>query len=448
MSFLRRLIGRSARLTALVRGARDAVRGPAAGGVATATGRPSPATGPDPAAGVPELHRVVPRPAAGAAGENPGPRLNLLLPTLEPNRTFGGARTALDLFEALAKSFPRRRIVAFNPVSAAAMEGLDGYRLAGADEDPTDERLVVAAPRGVETSLAIGPDDAFLATFWTTAELAIRLVRWQASAFGRPVRPFAYLVQDFEPGFYPWSAQSELARATYGGEVPTIAIVNSTLLRDFLAAEGIRFAREFTFEPRLSAGLGRLLEEPPRARERRIVVYGRPETPRNAFPLIVDGLRAWAASDPKASDWTVVSAGRPHPPVELGARLRLRSTGKLEQSAYGALLRESAVGVSLMVSPHPSYPPLEMAHLGMLVLTNRFASKDLSTWHENIVSLGSLSAEAVAAAIAELTARFDADPTAGDRGRPLRDDYLAGGPMFPFAAEVAALLSPAESPVS
>ena len=42
-----------------------------------------------------------------------------------------------------------------------------------------------------------------------------------------------------------------------------------------------------------------------------------------------------------------------------------------------------------MISPHPSYPPLDMAHLGMLVATNRFGAKDLSTWHQNIHSLAS-----------------------------------------------------------
>lgn len=392
--------------------------------------------------GVAELHRVV---ARRSAAEDRGPRLNLLLPTLEPNRTFGGARTALDLLDALGGAFVRRRIVAFHPVSETALAGLDDYRLAGADDDPADERLVVAAPRGVETSFPIGPDDAFLATFWTTAELAGRIARWQAAEWDRPIRPFAYLVQDFEPGFYPWSAQSELARATYGSEVPTIAVVNSGLLRDFLAAEGVRFEREFAFEPRLAEGLRAIVDEPPRPRSRQIIVYGRPETPRNAFPLLVDGLRTWAAGEPSAPGWSVVSAGRPHPSVELGGGMRLRSLGKLDLAAYGALLRDSAIGLSLMLSPHPSYPPLDMAHLGMLVLTNRFGTKDLAAWHENITSLGTLSAEAIATALAELTARFDADPGAGDRAKPLRADYLANGPLFPFAGELAGLLAPVES---
>lgn len=450
MSAFRRFVSRSARLRALGRGVRDAIRGPAAG---TAASRPRASASaaaaaaerdvPDAGAGVAELHRVAPRP--GVAGR----RLNLLLPTLEPNRTFGGARTALDLFEALAPGFARRRIVAFHPVSEAALGTLDGYTLAGAtdgDADVSTERLVVAAPRREEASLAVGREDAFLATFWTTAELAIRLARWQAATFDRPVRPFAYLVQDFEPGFYPWSAQSELARNAYAGAVPTIGVVNSGSLADYLAVEGVAFERQYTFEPRLATGLRPLVDEPPRERERRIVVYGRPDTPRNAFPLIVDGLRAWAEGDPDAASWSVVSAGRSHAPVELGGGLVMRSVGKLDLADYGVLLRTSAVGLSLMVSPHPSYPPLDMAHLGLLVLTNRFRTKDLAAWHENIANVATLDRDGIAVGLHERTARFEADPEAGDRGRPLRDDYLASGPLFPFAAELAGLLAEGRRP--
>jgi hypothetical protein len=430
VSLIRRLIRRSARLSALARSLRQRVRG--GGGSRPAGGAPVR----DPASvdgGVPELHRVVPR--RSAHGE--GARLNLLLPTLSPGRTFGGARTALELFDALAASFPRRRLVTFTEVSDAGLASVPSLRLVQPEDDAPDAQQVVAFPRGEESSLAVGPEDVFLATFWTTAELAIRLARWQATEYGKPIRPIAYLVQDYEPGFYPSSAQSELARSTYAGDVPTIAVINTSLLRDHLAGEGARFAGAFTFEPRLSASLRPLLDEPPRARQRRIVVYGRPETPRNAFPLVVEGLRAWVAGDAKAGGWTVESAGRSHPPVDLGGDRRLRSRGKLDLNAYGSLLRESAVGLSLMLSPHPSYPPLDMAHLGMLVVTNRFGAKDLSTWHENIRSVPSLSAQGIADALTAATDAFEADPGAGERGRPSHGDYLADGPTFPFAGELA-----------
>jgi hypothetical protein len=283
---IRQSVRRSGRLTALARGVRDAIRG-----VPANTKSPAAATSsakPDGLDGVAELHRVVPKRAAASAG---GPRLNLLVPTLSPARAFGGTRTALDLFEALAPRFPRLRVVAFQPIPEAASRASTGSssRTPATSGSRIAPRSPYRAARAAEPQLAVGPDDAFLATFWTTAELAARLVRWQAAIFGGEPRPFTYLVQDFEPGFYPWSAQSELARATYASGAPTIAVINSGLLKAYLDEQGITFDDPLTFEPRIDAGLRPLLSEAPRERRRRIVVYGRPETPRNAFPLLVDG---------------------------------------------------------------------------------------------------------------------------------------------------------------
>jgi hypothetical protein len=161
---------------------------------------------------------------------------------------------------------------------------------------------------------------------------------------------------------------------------------------------------------------------------------------RNGFPLIVEGLRAWHAAYAGDDRWSVVSAGQEHADIDLGGGMTMRSHGKLDLASYAQLMRSSAIGVSIMVSPHPSYPPLEMAEAGLLVLTNRFGAKDLSTWHTNITSLRGVSAEAFAADLADLCRRFETDPAGGDGGRLLRSDYLADGPQFVFADEVAALL--------
>ena len=167
------------------------------------------------------------------------------------------------------------------------------------------------------------------------------------------------------------------------------------------------------------------------------MVYGRPGTPRNAFPAIIDGLRAWRAGDANAASWRVLSVGQGHPDIDLGGDAVLESIGKLDIPAYASLLRESAIGVSLMISPHPSYPPLEMAHLGLLVLTNRFAGKDPSTWHTNIRSIDDVSAASIGAALSELCRRFEADPDVGRTGTSGRPDYTSDEPQFPFATQLA-----------
>ena len=102
-------------------------------------------------------------------------------------------------------------------------------------------------------TLPVGPRDVFVATFWTTAEMTVRFRRWQAATYGAAPRRFGYVVQDFEPAFYPWSAQSMLAAATYDNAASIAAIFNTDLLRDHFHGQGIRFGDEFTFEPQAFA---------------------------------------------------------------------------------------------------------------------------------------------------------------------------------------------------
>ncbi|MNV97528.1 hypothetical protein D3C71_1926580 [compost metagenome] len=52
-----------------------------------------------------------------------------------------------------------------------------------------------------------------------------------------------------------------------------------------------------------------------------------------------------------------------------------------------------------MVSPHPSYPPLEMAAFGMGVVTNRYDNKRLDETMANVVSLDAMTPEAICRAL-------------------------------------------------
>src|SRR5262249_27719734 len=66
---------------------------------------------------------AMPPRATFGPSDAPAYRLNLVVPTLESARVFGGIRTAMDLFEVVAASTPEHRVVAGggdNPVSANA----------------------------------------------------------------------------------------------------------------------------------------------------------------------------------------------------------------------------------------------------------------------------------------------------------------------------------------
>ena len=368
------------------------------------------------------------------------PRLNLLVPALALRHVFGGIATALDLFRQLASDDANLRIIltdslSFEPADNPAYEG---WSVASLDKADAAGRQIIAAGDRYGLTLPVGRGDRFVATAWWTAALALKIQEWQASEFAfEPAPRFLYLIQDYEPGFYPWSSRYALADATYRGSDRVIALFNTRLLRRFFEDEGYRFALAYEFEPRLSDQL-RLLRDRAMtlARERRVLVYGRPSVPRNAFQIIVEGLRRFVAAHPE-NDWIFVSAGEAHPPIELGGGRMLNSVGKLTIEQYAQELGRCSIGISLMVSPHPSYPPLEMAAFGMHVLTNRYKSKDLSVLAPNIYSLDVVSPPALAARLAAMVSSplTAAGPEPMSLSSPFFYDYLHGTPEFGRLAE-------------
>ena len=58
----------------------------------------------------------------------------------------------------------------------------------------------------------------------------------------------------------------------------------------------------------------------------------------------------------------------------------------LNWSEYAELAGSIDLGLSLMYTPHPSYPPLDLVASGAVVVTNRFANKqDLNHYSSNLI---------------------------------------------------------------
>ena len=81
----------------------------------------------------------------------------------------------------------------------------------------------------------------------------------------------------------------------------------------------------------------------------------------------------------------------------------------LDLAGYAEQMRESDILLSLMLSPHPSYPPLEMAACGGLAVTTTFANKTpeaLAELSANIIGVAP-TLEDVAAGLEAAVARLD-----------------------------------------
>lgn len=332
-----------------------------------------------------------------------GLRLNLLIPSVLKEHCFGGIATALRFFDELRKKCGcASRIISidavFDPERAV---DLAEYATVSAEDDSSAHAQVLPYAERIGRTFPVGAEDVFITTAWWSAYLTQSVIEWQALTYGQHFRPMIYLIQDFEPGFYEWSSRYMMADSTYRSDIPVIAAFNSKLLHDYVMGMGYVFYKSYAFDPMLNPVLLDSLRKTTKSiyKDKVIVFYGRPSVKRNAFELVLDALRIWSQIQIGADEWTVLSIGEPHGDICIGDGLYVHAKGKMSLLEYASVLREAYVGISLMVSPHPSYPPLEMASFGVRTIVNRYGSKDLSSFSENIVSLESCSPHAIAIAL-------------------------------------------------
>jgi hypothetical protein len=64
-----------------------------------------------------------------------------------------------------------------------------------------------------------------------------------------------------------------------------------------------------------------------------------------------------------------------------------------------------------MASPHPSYPPLEMATAGCITISNNYENKDMGLRADNVISLKKVTPEGLARALDEAidVVKFDGE---------------------------------------
>lgn len=329
------------------------------------------------------------------------PTLNVLVPGMAMRSMSGGPNTVINLTYRLAKMGVPVRYFSTDVPADTDLGPLWQHigQLTGISERLPNVEIVDAHDRSETT--AIGLDDVFFGTAWWTVQMvkhALPLVS---------TRRFVYLIQDFEPGFIAWSTAYALALETYGMDFR--AIICSELLAEHLCANRIgrfadpRFIEQcVVFEPAIDTQ--RFHFEERGWRKRRLLFYARPNAPRNMYEL---GLAALHAAVERGlfnpREWELLFMGEDLPPVDLGRGVTIQSNPWLDYDNYAATLRQSDVGLSLMLSPHTSYPPLELAACGATVVTNTFGVKSAKRLREisgNIVPVDA-TLEAIVAGLAQ-----------------------------------------------
>jgi len=312
---------------------------------------------------------------------DPGPtttgRLTILTDTISSGSLFGGVGTAILFGAALARHRGLRlRVVTRHdepePGNFGAILAAHG---AAFDENVEFEcASTVADARG----LAVFSGDLVLTTSWWTT--------WAALQSFDPAC-IVYLLQDDERMFYPAGDLQLRCREIFCDPRLRFVVNTSALLKHLVDAGMTGVARRgISFEPAFPLAIYYREPKSP-AGKRRFFFYARPNNPRNLF---LRGLEAVAGAVenncfPEA-EWELEFVGRNIPDIQLPRNVRPRISTSLSWHDYAALIRQVDVGLSLMLTPHPSYPPLDLAASGAVVVTNRYGPKQsLESYCANIL---------------------------------------------------------------
>lgn len=327
-----------------------------------------------------DVHEVSSRP----------PVLNVILPRLAMASVSGGPNTAFNIGYRLAAQGVCVRFLSLNDPADQDISELHDHirRISGVGKrlDNVEFFDVHSANGRLEISNA----DMFMATAWWTAytikELYAKI----------PKRKFIYLIQEYEPGLHAQSMHYLMALNTYS--LDFVPVINHSLVFQFLKEGRIgKFADPdfasgaLVFDPAVDRERFSVLEKAKRKPgPRRLLFYARPAiASRNMFELGLLALQLASFQGVFDSEkWDIVAIGDKFTDIPLGNNFVLKS---LDQYAvnWADEIRSADVLLSLIASPHPSYPPLEMVACGGIVVTNTFACKTkdkLAGISENIIA--------------------------------------------------------------
>ncbi|MFB9745739.1 glycosyltransferase [Leifsonia shinshuensis] len=259
---------------------------------------------------------------------------------------FGGVNTALRIADKLRRDHgvENRFFVNGHPHD-------EFYSSAIAAAFPALADALVTNYYGTDEGLAaIPPADAAIATFWLTA-------RDVAKTPGTP-RKF-YLVQDYEPSFYPASTMFAMTEQTY--RLGLYGICNTRSMHDIYAG-GYRGTATY-FTPAVDRGIFH-----PEGRRQKgedepltIFAYARDHF-RNCWELVFAALSEIKRRH--GDGVRIIAAGAKYLPPSAD----FLDLGLLDYRATGRLYRTTDIGVTMQISRHPSYLPLELMASGVAMV--------------------------------------------------------------------------------
>ena len=304
-------------------------------------------------------------------------RISIVTDSIARGSLFGGVGTALILATLLANKLGANlRIItrtehpqAENVAHILSVYGLELEGELQLNFSPIHERR-----HGIDFS----ENELFITTSWWTTAATLASV---------PASSIAYLLQEDERMFYPFGDDRLRCEGILRNRDIRF-LINTKLLYDHLVADGLPHITEqgLWFEPAFPTRVFKPLVKPPSAK-RRFAFYARPNNLRNLFYLGIEVIESAIAQQILNLDqWEIIFIGKDIPDIVLENGQAPTKYQNLNWSEYAELAGSIDLGLSLMYTPHPSYPPLDLVASGAVVVTNRFANKqDLNHYSSNLI---------------------------------------------------------------
>ncbi|MFK3664695.1 class I SAM-dependent methyltransferase [Ochrobactrum teleogrylli] len=304
--------------------------------------------------------------------------LTVLTDSVDHNSLFGGVGTALIAGLLLAEKLGARFRLATrsnrpDPSIIGTIMKAHNIKFEGTTD-------FVHVPLNQLNPLSMGDDDIVLTTSWWGTHAALGSLE---------AKRIIYILQEDERMFYPYN-DMRLKCSEVLSRPGVSLLVNTNLLYTHLQDGNEPVTafenRAVAFEPAFPT-----FPRPDQIVQngkKKFFFYARPNHARNLYWRgieVLDGaMRQGLLS---ADEWEVNFVGHHVEPIELPGGILPKVWSQMSWLEYAQLVSTMDLGFSLMDTPHPSYPPLDLAASGSIVVTNQHGiKKDLSCFSKNIIT--------------------------------------------------------------
>lgn len=304
-------------------------------------------------------------------------RVSIVTDSIGRGSLFGGVGTAL-IFATLLANKLGADLRVITRTERPQPDNLDQLLLVYGIELKGESQFQFLPPGDSGQSIDFSENELFITTSWWTTVATLASV---------PASSILYLLQEDERMFYPFGDDRLKCENVLRHREIRI-LINTQLLFDHFTSQGFSNIQEqgWWFEPAFPARVFR-----PRAIQkndkRKFVFYARPNNLRNLFYLGIEVINAAIAQQVLSLDeWEIILVGKDIPDLVFDGACVPTKRENMSWSEYADLAGTIDLGLSLMYTPHPSYPPLDLVASGAVVVTNRFANKQsLSHYSANLI---------------------------------------------------------------